>query len=168
MYHMRQFFVFAFLLFLYNFSVGQKKCALNSLSKESKTELMGFWKEFQESVKLRDTSKIISLCDFPFSVSAEILSAKRDIGEYFKLYSTNIMQYSILLFFEKQFESSLSLCNYPTECLILHGNLNKKHRTCVYEFFYIAQDKDGKNQERSFQITQVDSSYKLTSNWIRY
>ena len=150
------------------FSVGQKRCQLESLSKESKDELTNFWNSFRKSIVQRDTTKLLSLCDFPFRVSAEILSNKREIGENYQLDSTNIMKYATLIFFEKQFEESLLISINPVDNLKLHGDLNKKHRTCVYEYFYLIKDKNGDDQMRSFSIVRIDSLYKIVSNWVRY
>ena len=166
---MKQLLVFSFLVLLCFYSIGQKRCALKSLPQESKDELIKFWRNFQESISQKDTSKLLLLCDFPFTVSTIIVSHnRRDIGQSFKLESKDIMQYATLLFFEKQFESALLLCNDPADCLILHGDWNKKHKTCVYEFFYKVQDKSWVDQERSFSIVRVDSSYKIVCNWVRY
>jgi len=78
------------------------------------------------------------------------------------------MKYATLMFFEKQFNESLLISTNPIENLRLHGDMNKKHRTWVYEYFYLIKDKNEKDQMRSFSIVRIDSSYKITSNWIRY
>ena len=156
------------LILIFFYSSGQKRCQLESLSKNSKNELIHFWDSFRESVARKDTATLLKLCDFPFRVTAEILSNKRDIGENYSLDSTNIMKYTTLIFFENQFEENLLISSNPIENLKLHGDLNKKHRTCVYEYFYLIKDKNQQDQIRSFSIVRIDSSYKIVSNWIRY
>lgn len=131
-------------------------------------ELLIFWSNFRKSVAQRDTSELLKLCDFPFKVDKEILSNKRDPWKSYKLDSTSIKKYTSILFFEKQFTESLAISTNPVDNLKLHGDYNKKHRTCFYEYFYLVKDKDGQDQLRSFSIVRIDSSYKITSNWIRY
>jgi hypothetical protein len=165
---MKQIFSIAISLLIFIHADCQKNCQLEKLSKESKEELIRFWDSFRESVAQKDTIKLLNLCDFPFRVSAEILSNKRDISENYYLDSASIMKYTTLMFFEKQFTESLLTSSNPIENLRFHGNLNKKHRTCVYEYFYLIKDKNEKEQLRSFSIVRIDSSYKIVSNWIRY
>ena len=165
---MKRLFILAIFSLFSTYSIAQKRCELESLSKQSRDELSSFWNSFRVSIAQRDTSKLLRLCDLPFTVTTEILSNKRDIGESYKLDSANIMKYASLMFFEKQFEESLLISSNPIENLRLHGDLNKKHRTCVYEYFYLIKDKNGEDQMRSFSIIRIDSSYKITSNWIRY
>lgn len=165
---MKQILVLSICLLFFIHGDCQRKCQLETLSKESKTELISFWDSFRQTVSQRDTVALLNLCDFPFRVSAEILSGKRKIGKNYYLDSGNIMKYSTLIFFEKQFKESLLISTNPIENLRLHGDLNKKHRTCVYEYFYLVKDKNGEEQIRSFSIVRIDSSYKITSNWIRY
>ena len=165
---MKKIFALAISLLFFIHGNCQRRCQLETLSKKSKDELMSFWDSFRESVVQKDTVTLLNLCDFPFRVSAEILSGKRNIGKNHYLDSANIMKYSTLMFFEKQFKESLLISINPIENLRLHGDLNKKHRTCVYEYFYLIKDKNGEDQMRSFSIVRIDSSYKIVSNWIRY
>lgn len=165
---MKQLIILSITVLISVYSVSQRRCQLQTLPENSKNELNEFWKTFGESVSQRDTFKLLSLCEFPFRVTAEILSNKRDIGESYKLDAENISKYLSLLFFEKQFENSLLISTNPMDNLKFHGDLGKKHWTCVYEYFYLVKDKEGKDQIRSFSIVRIDSKYKFVSNWIRY
>jgi|694.fasta_scaffold05386_4 hypothetical protein len=151
-----------------NYAISQNRCRLESLSKESKDELISFWDRFRASVMQRDTAKILQLCAFPFRVTEEILLNNRAIGKFYTLDSSNIMKYASLMFFEKQFEESLLTSINPIETLKLHGDFREKHKTCCYEFFYLIKDMNAENQMRSFSITRIDSVYKVTMNWIEY
>jgi hypothetical protein len=150
------------------YAVAQKRCRLESLSKESKDELISFGDSFRASVVQRDTAKLLQHCAFPFRVTEEILLNNRTIGKFYTLDSSNIMKYASQMFFEKQFEESLLTSTNPFETLKLHGDFREKHKTCCYEFFYLIKDMNGENQMRSFSIVMIDSAYKIITNWIKY
>jgi hypothetical protein len=155
-----------FLLLSSLLSSGQKGCKLSSLPKKSEafSELMHFWADMKQFIAQKDTTRLISLFDFPFFVGKGFFpNAPTDGVEHYALSANNIMNYAGLIFFNKQLEPALSLCNDPTECLISHGSYRQKHKTCAYVFCYNYKN----NEERCFSIVRIGSSYKLTSAWIR-
>ena len=165
---MKQLFAITFLILSSIYSIGQKKCDLASLPKESKDPLMIFWETLKGSVQQKDSSKLMSICDFPFYVSYEILTNNTlDRGKSYAFASTNIMPYANLIFYESHFISALFQCNDPIKYLIVHGDLNTKHKTCNYVFCYSFINQKGIEEERCFSISRIDDSYKLASHWIR-
>ena len=158
-----------FFLFSTLFSVAQRDCNLSKLPKESKDELILFWKTLTESLQLKDTTKLLSLCDFPFYVSKDLFSNDiLDRGANFSFDSININKYTDSIFFDAYFELAVSACADPTKCLIFHGNYKQKHKTCGYVFCYPFKNTKGENEERCFSIIRFDHAYKLTGKWRRY
>ncbi len=167
-YKMKQLLLIFFLLFATLLSRGQRDCNLSSLPKESKDELFSFWKILNESLQQKDSSKLISLCDFPFFVSQDLFSHDpSDKGKHFDFDSSNIRKYVGSLFFENYFGLAIASCTDPTKCMVFHGNYNKKHKTCGYVFCYLFKNNNGNNEERCFSIVRIDNSYKLTGSWVR-
>jgi hypothetical protein len=165
---MKLLFAVAFLILSSLQSFGQNKCDLSSLPIESKDSLMNFWKTLKESVQQKDSSKLMSICSFPFYVSYEILTGNTlNRAKSYEFSSTNIMPYANLIFYDQHFMSALSQCADPTKYLILHGNFKTKHKICNYVFCYTFKNMKGIDEERCFSITRVDNTWKLGSHWIR-
>ena len=127
-----------------------------------------FWELLKESLQKKDNVALVSLCEFPFWVSNEIITNNPlDKGKSFKLDSTNILQYARPLFYEEHFKLAISLCDNPADCLVFHGNFHKKPMTCDYLFCYMFKKEDGLIQERCFSVSKIGNSYKLNAHWIR-
>jgi len=157
------------LLFASVFAIGQNRCNLSSLPKESKSELITFWETLKIAVQQKDTTKLISLSDFPFYLSKEILLLDNENDDKNNTLDSNRLKQNInSIYFEEHFFKAISQYSDPTKCLFLHGDHKQKHKTCDYVFCYMFTNGQGNNEERCFAITKIDSVYKLRLHWIRH
>ncbi len=166
---MKRILTFLLLLFCSFISRGQNICDLASLPIESKDELMKFWGNFNNAIEQNDTTKLISLCNFPFYVSQELITNNPlDKGNNYKIDSNNLKKYLYLFFFESKFKIAVKSCDEPTKCLIFHGNYHSKKKTCGYLFCYILDNNSDRKVERCISIVKFNKTYKLTSLWWKH
>lgn len=109
----------------------------------SKEELNNFWKTLSKSLQQKDTSQLITLCNFPFFVSREIFSNNPlDRVQMYTLDSINLMQYANSIFFEKYFEIAIMECKEPASCLIFNGSFKQKKYVAMSFVTHLIMIKD--------------------------